>query len=517
MLKGFTKLLYNSNSQKGFSLTEVMIGGGILAGVALAGAKLFRDQKLAQKKVSDEQRLALYHQNLVKEMSVASNCNATLKPFFGSGITALSTVSGIYKCESGCVDNNLANGSTAKNLNRTAADVTSNTSTPLAAPNSYIDNTQTWMVEGMTIPQARTSSGPVTIRVAYRMNQRIAGNRVINKDIVVNTRFNSSGQFQECLNGAESSINNLQNDFCRSLNFDEIDSTGAGNGQLARWNPETQTCEVGVNKDCNTPGMVIDGVDETGTVRCRPIVNSGNVSTTLQQTGQTTCPAGQVPAMSFSGGKIQVICTAGSNCVSQTVNWTVGSNTCSATVAATTNGGSVTASDSTAPLTGSQNYTCSSGTFTPSGTGTCGNEVFANVGSASMVTFYSSVVFFGHPSYWGSSVGNEKIIIRQVGSQTLAYAVNFPNADATSAFGYWQVAGWSQRPEELLCDLTSGSCAIPGYFTISLSYDGVNLQVVTSRYGNYQICPVGTSPGPCQEIDPGGGGGGSGGDDGGGD
>lgn len=306
-LKLFRSLV---TAEAGFSLTEVLVGGGILAGVALAGARMFNDQKMAQKKVGDEQKLMMYHQKLVKEMGVASTCNATLKALYNNAFTAGTTLNGIYKCQSGCVDTNYANGSTTvKNLNRTANDVTPNVTTPIAAVGSYVDSTQTWRLERLAFMQNRSTSGTATIRVTYRINPRL-GNKMIDRDIVVNTRFNSAGRFQECLSASESNINNLQNDFCKSLNFDDIDTTGSvvNNGQLARWNPDTQTCEVGTTKNCSDPGMVVDGVDSTGTVRCRPINNSENTANQLQQTGQTSCTSPQKPVMSFENGKIVVKC-----------------------------------------------------------------------------------------------------------------------------------------------------------------------------------------------------------------
>lgn len=297
-LKLFNKLI---SSERGFSLTEVLVGGGILAGVALAGARMFNDQKMAQKKVADEQKLNLYHQNIVKQMNLASNCNATFKLAgrYNQPFTAgFALTNGLKGCIGAtCMDTN-KNPDGTINLKQDANTVDVGTTNALLTigPGNYVDSSQIWYAESAIVNTARTTTGPVAIRVTYRMNPRI-GTKSVVKDVVVNARF-SGGVFKECLSGQESNINNLQNDFCKSLNFDELASTGANHGKLAVWNEETQTCEIGTQKRCDTPGMVVDGLDSTGTIRCRPIVQS-NEAAGLQQTGSgATCSN---PQLIFDG------------------------------------------------------------------------------------------------------------------------------------------------------------------------------------------------------------------------
>lgn len=308
-LKLLNKLM---SSERGFSLTEVLVGGGILAGVALAGARMFNDQKMAQKKVADEQKLNLYHQNIVKQMNQASNCNATFKVAgrYNQALTAgFALTNGFKGCVgSTCMDSN-KNPDGTINLKQDANTVDISTTSPLLTIGSstYIDSSQIWYAESAVVNTARTTTGPVAIRVTYRMNPRI-GNKSVVKDVVVNARF-SGGVFKECLSGQESNINNLQNDFCKSLNFDEIDSTATNSGQLAVWDEATQTCVIGTEKKCDQPGMVVDGLDSTGRIRCRPIVQS-NEASTLQQTdtSPTSCPGGVPPQLRFVGGTIKAMC-----------------------------------------------------------------------------------------------------------------------------------------------------------------------------------------------------------------
>lgn len=304
-LRPFNILAKLISSERGFSLTEVLIGGGILAGVALAGARMFSDQKTAQKKVQDDQKLSLYHQNIVKQMNIAGNCNATFNAAGLAGGVPLSNgtnISAIRACSSNCVDTNAAN-----QLAHKAIDVVPGPALLTAGAGNYIDDTSIWYPETIRLltPQSpKTTSGPVTFRVIYRMNPRLAPNKTIQKDIVVNTRF-ANNVFQECLSGQESSVNNLQNDFCKSLNFNETTSTGVNSGKLAVWDEVTQTCVVGTEKKCNTPGMVVDGLDSTGTIRCRAIVQPGDASSLQQTAPAANCAA---PVLVFEGGRIVAKC-----------------------------------------------------------------------------------------------------------------------------------------------------------------------------------------------------------------
>lgn len=58
-------------------MTEIMVGGAILAGVALSGARLFKDQRQSQGRLDSEQVLQDFHRNFTKFIQDEKNCNAT--------------------------------------------------------------------------------------------------------------------------------------------------------------------------------------------------------------------------------------------------------------------------------------------------------------------------------------------------------------------------------------------------------------------------------------------------------
>lgn len=307
------KFLSLLKSQRGFSLTEVMIGGGILAGVALASAQMFKDQNVAQKSLSDEQKLTIFHQGLVKQMGTTAICNATMRAagVVGQSLPAGKTFDRVAKCVGNCNE-------TGADLDHRAADVqiTPTDNIVEIGENNYVDNTNVWSIESIRYGSGanRTTSGPVILKVTYIKDRRLTqgAERRVTKDLVVNLRFENN-VLQECVSAQEASINNLQNDFCKTLNYGDINSAGAPgtSGQLARWNPVTQQCEIWAEKDCSSLGMVVDGIDSNGEVKCRKIVTP-YTSPMMQQPASTStqsCSGTQKAVLQVhSTGALRIVC-----------------------------------------------------------------------------------------------------------------------------------------------------------------------------------------------------------------
>jgi Tfp pilus assembly protein PilV len=278
LIRQFLKVV---NSTAGFSLIEVMIGASILAGIGLTSAHLFKESRQAQKRIEFDQQLETYHQTLAKNMNNPANCNATLKQYVPSGSAITSqNINTLYRCTSGCLDNNAT-----ADLSFDAYTPGAYGGTPMIAVTNYTDASNIWRVDQINM-SGRNNSGNIFFKINYTLNPRIPGSRTISRDIVVNTRF-SGGQFKECVNSQESSINNLQNDLCKSLNLSE--AIVASDGRMARWDDATQTCIVDGSKDCSTtPGMQVDGIGTDGIVRCKPIVNNTDAAA-LQNPAVVTC------------------------------------------------------------------------------------------------------------------------------------------------------------------------------------------------------------------------------------
>lgn len=296
-------------SERGFQLTELMVGGAILAGVALASAQMFQGQNTAQRSISSEQNLTIIHQGLVKKLNSTGTCNATMQAagLVGQPLAGNKTFTRIAQCGANC---NEGGG----DLDHRAADVTvAGVDQDIMRAGDFIDDKEVWRVVSIQHASAntRTTSGAIILKVTYEMDPRLTNGATkrITKDLVVNGRF-ENGVFQECLSAQESSINNLQNDYCKSLNYGSIDSTGGGSGQMAFWNPETQQCEIGVNKDCSAQGLMVDGIDSTGEVKCRDIITPNGAQALQQHATPKSCTSGQQAVLKVisSTGALEIIC-----------------------------------------------------------------------------------------------------------------------------------------------------------------------------------------------------------------
>lgn len=301
-------LLRNSH---GFSLTEVMVGGGILAGVALASAQMFKDQNIAQKKLTDEQKLTIFHQGLVKQMGTTSICNATMKAggLVGQSLASGKTLDRVAKCVGSCNE-------TGSDLDHRAGDVQISSTENIVEVGSdkFVDNSNVWSIESIRYAGAsKTKSGPAIFKVTYLKDSRLTQGaaKKVTKDLVVNLRFEGD-QFQECLSAQEASVNNLQNDFCKTLNYGDINSVGAGtSGQMARWNELTQQCEIWADKDCSNLGLAVEGIDSNGEVNCKSIVTPFSPSLVQQPSSVSTqsCSGTQKAVVQVhASGELKIVC-----------------------------------------------------------------------------------------------------------------------------------------------------------------------------------------------------------------
>lgn len=284
-----------------------MVGGGILAGVALASAQLFKDQKTAQRKVDQEQKLTVFHQGLSKMMGNAAHCNATMSAagLYGNSISAGQTFSRFSQCGGNCIEKE-------GNQDHDASDVTVGPDLFRVGNGQFIDKSEAWEILDVSAAKATSATGPVHLKVKYRMNPKLTGgvDKIVYKDLVMNARF-EGGRFKECVNAQESSINNLQNDICKTLNFGNVTSNGSNSGKLATWNPITQTCEIGADKNCEAQGLVVDSIDSTGEVKCRKLTSSNDAPKLQQSATPQTCSTGQKATLQYDSitKKFKVICT----------------------------------------------------------------------------------------------------------------------------------------------------------------------------------------------------------------
>lgn len=280
----------------GFSLPEIMIGGAILAGVALAGATIFRNQSKSQTRSKHDQALSQFHMQLSRTIQNSLNCNATLQGLYNAasvGVSDSNTITGFKICSSNCT---------------LGTDASAVVTSDYISEGEWIDkgpsSQQIWSLKSIDFITTATATGNVTARVTYELSPKIDKRQSV-KDIILSVRF-SGGQFKQCFSPLESSFNTLQSDVCRAL----ISTSG----NLATWNEDSQTCVLNGSpsaplRDCSAHGSSVLGIASDGTISCKPITE-GFTAAGKTQTVPSACDSGEKPNLVWNGTQMQALCSS---------------------------------------------------------------------------------------------------------------------------------------------------------------------------------------------------------------
>ncbi len=311
--------LLGKHRQAGFTLTEVIVGGAVLAGVGLMSAKLYRDQRMAQARISADQAIDSAHQMIQKTLSHAPNCNTTLKQRIAQNSAITGTVASpltftsIFKCTN-CLDTSNVNFDAYHAMFTGTAEYTVNASpfklsnTGTASLNAATQGSSGWTIVSMGIIDSRTTTGTVRFRITYGITDASGRQRTVAKDISLGLRF-VGGFFRECYDAAKSITNNTQNDMCKTFNLDETDGSVSVDGRVAVWDPIEQRCVVSGGKSCG-PGEQISGIGSDGVIRCRSVISSSQNATDLSNSTVVNCTPGQKPTPVYDTvtKKMRVVC-----------------------------------------------------------------------------------------------------------------------------------------------------------------------------------------------------------------
>lgn len=298
-------------NERGFSLTEILLTGGILAGVGIAASRMFSSNVIAQRNIDLDQKLSSFHSTLTKVVQDVGNCNATFKSQYGQpSLTAPTLIR---------TKDNIAT--------YTGADATAylgaNAGTIVIGPTyitagQWIDeisefrqgaSTQTWRLVSFTIAGgAIVPATPAKDRafiVTYQLNSKIR-NRTVTKRIPLFVRFISDGTFSECYSPQGSAVSNFQDSVCFGMNTTEDDIDGA----VVVFDEDLQRCVLRTDptsiKTCPA-GQVLRGLDSNGQLQCMPVDEGADA--VLPDTATTTvCATGEKMYLRKVAGKVTISC-----------------------------------------------------------------------------------------------------------------------------------------------------------------------------------------------------------------
>ncbi len=298
--------MFKSWTQTGMSLVEVMIGGAMLAGVALVGAELFKRQSSATQDVVARAELDAYHNKIVSILSDARNCTATFAGSIGS--TSITMVSSTLDR---CCPNQSTNPNCTLTQNSCApgAPILANDIKPFATfvpyartppPDTSGGFTLHWRnlvnfdETGPVVAPAGNGVIKVILQIRYRLlrlyltSGSATGGEVLRK-IPLTLKFSSSGGFQGCVDGESGSKNTLQQELCRTLG-PRLTYYSSGTDECKYLNTTpTHSCPA-ITGD---PRSILIGLNSNGDPVCRSGIDAFNESDIIDPAAASDCGPGK--------------------------------------------------------------------------------------------------------------------------------------------------------------------------------------------------------------------------------
>ncbi len=324
------------SSYSGFSMTELMVGVGLLGGVSLVTMKVMQENAGNEAYLNFTAKVNSASMLIQNAMNNAGRCNEmVVGQVRGTSLPYLRISKGGAAYE------------VLLQENTEYADFFVPSSGIQLTTSTLGSNISEIVLTFKTRRQALLKGGN-----ASNLNKGMIVKRIPFVTELTGTMIKSCGPVVSDADAAAKEV------MCRSL------------GAAATWSGGVCTL---VEMKCPA-GQVPSQMTSMGKVICVSVLNP-NFRDTLFDYGPTTCAAGQtVTLVAGAGGKIKAGCAGTAlNCPATTLTWTAGNIQCSAAFSATAFGASQTQASTLANTSGSATYLCNTGlkAWSLSGTPTC--------------------------------------------------------------------------------------------------------------------------------------------------
>ena len=257
----------------GFSLVELVVGAGILAGIGLLGTQLIKNQKSSQQLIDHDLELELLHTKISDFFREdAKNCDATFRYHYNLP-GPIPAPPDLRRCTANCAVSSIL------------TDAQSATGVAVFGVGSSLGERALWEIESfgqLTVNQLGASSDRTNIMLLpINYIHTTKDNLTRTKLVPIAMRFDSAGRFKQCVDASTTNIQNLERAMCSALN-------SAGGNSRGVWDGENQKC-ISTSTipagDCIF-GVYVRGIEKTNGTRCvrmrdfatsPPEVNAQNV------------------------------------------------------------------------------------------------------------------------------------------------------------------------------------------------------------------------------------------------
>ncbi len=272
-------------NQKGVSIIQALLISALLAGLALLGTSLLKDQKNTQKGTQTSDDITILHQLVTNILQNKKHCSATLAENLGL------LNAGNWKTSGTPV---AINRISIEGLSSTTPLVSSEINPATSRPYRYMN--QKIEVAGIRINYNAEPLESSRFEIDYRRVGEGVSAKTITK-FVPNITFKFENSKDTCYTNSEEANNNVAEQFCTSM------------GEMFEWNPTTKDCMM--KEQTCAPNEVFIGIDSLGKKICRNTADYADWHNLLDTSSSCnpSAPNTNVNLAINGAGKIVIVCT----------------------------------------------------------------------------------------------------------------------------------------------------------------------------------------------------------------
>lgn len=266
-------------SQRGVSIIQALMVSAVLAGMALVGTSLLKDQKMAQKGTQTADDITLLHQLVTSIIQDKKHCTATLlanQPQLTAG--------------------NWKSVSTGTPITSIVTVTASGSASPLISSQVLPSGQRARYMNGnIEVTGIRINYSQRRFEIDYERVNKSTTAKVVTKTIPDLT-FKLESSVDTCYTDSETANNNVGSQFCTSL------------GDLFVWNPTIKDCILREQVCANDEVFI--GVSSLGKAICRNTANYADWQNLLDTSASCNPTAANTNvSLQVVGGKIRIVCT----------------------------------------------------------------------------------------------------------------------------------------------------------------------------------------------------------------
>jgi hypothetical protein len=307
------KKTFTSN-QRGAFLVEVILGGGLLIGIAIAASSFYKTRLKSQTYMEKLRNLDTFHSYLTQTLHNTGHCNSTFKEWDQSTVVPGSLakdVKRIWLCSNNCTEK-FTTSTVQRNSSPLLTEATARPSDETEwlpfQKDTLTIRSKDWILKDLGMVPL-TKSGKGTLKFLYELFPGTSDSKKVLKTIDLYFKFtplsNGTPVFISCGSGKESSLRSVLQEMCESMS--RVASAPSGSTILGEWDYGEQECNLNPSPRCGL-NEAIKGVDKDGLLTCQSLTKDVE-GMNLYQPNEENCSGSLKPSIIIDvDGKLRISC-----------------------------------------------------------------------------------------------------------------------------------------------------------------------------------------------------------------